>query len=142
VFQQWLEDSCVTATCTTAASRRTTRREGRDDDLPRLERRSPALPEWPAKVDGIRVIHGEVRKEVLRRAREYDSTTSCGESGLHRPAAHEQPSLLRRPDVRADDEASVLWTTSFATTRETTELAMMINRINQIRRETRSAKES
>jgi hypothetical protein len=25
-FQQWFEDSCVTATCTTAASRRTTRR--------------------------------------------------------------------------------------------------------------------
>ena len=102
-----------------------------------------ALPDWPEKIDGIRVgLHGEGGKEVLRRARAVrQPRRRCLENPVHiDPLRHMgNRRFSADPTLVTDDEASALLDDIIRDNPDKQpELAMMINRINQIRRAARS----
>jgi hypothetical protein len=104
------------------------------------------LPEWPAKVDGIRVGYMEKSGKKFYAVRvQYDDHDVVLENPVYiDPLRHmNNRRFSADPTYVSDDEASVLLDDVIRDNPEKQpELAMMINRINQIRRDARSAAES
>jgi len=104
------------------------------------------LPEWPAKVDGIRVAYMEKAGKKFFAVRvQYDDHDVILENPVHiDPMRHmNNRRFSADPSYINDDEASALLDDVIRDNPEKQpELAMMINRINQIRRAARSAAES
>jgi hypothetical protein len=104
------------------------------------------LPEWPAKVDGIRVSYMEKAGKKFYAVRvQYDNHDVVLENPVYiDPMRHmNNRRFAADPTYVNDDEASALLDDVIRDNPEKQpELAMMINRINQIRRDARSAAES
>jgi hypothetical protein len=104
------------------------------------------LPNWPEKVDGIRVGYMEKSGKKFYAVRvQYDDHDVVLENPVYiDPLKHMgNRRFSAEPTVVTDDEASALLDDIIRDNPEKQpELAMMINRINQIRRAARSASES
>lgn len=104
------------------------------------------LPPWPDKVDGIRVSYMEKTGKKFYAVRvQYDNHDVVLENPVYiDPMRHmNNRRFSADPSYVSDDEASVLLDDVIRDNPEKQpELAMMINRINQIRRAARSAGES
>jgi hypothetical protein len=104
------------------------------------------LKEWPEKVDGIRVGYMEKAGKKFFAVRvQYDDHDVVLENPVHiDPMRHMgNRRFAADPTYVNDDEASVLLDDIIRDNPEKQpELAMMINRINQIRRASRSTSAS
>ena len=104
------------------------------------------LPEWPKKVDGIRVSYMEKAGKKFYAVRlQYDDHDVVLENPVYiDPMRHmNNRRFSADPTYISDDEASVMLDDIIRDNPEKQpELAMMINRINQIRRASRSAEKS
>jgi hypothetical protein len=100
------------------------------------------LPDWPEKIDGIRVAYMEKSGKKFYAVRvQYDEHDIVLENPVYvDPLKHMgNRRFSAEPTVVTDDEASVLLDDIIRDNPEKQpELAMMINRINQIRRDARS----
>jgi hypothetical protein len=104
------------------------------------------LPDWPQKVDGIRVGYMEKSGKKFFAVRiQYDGQDVVLENPVViDPLRHmNNQRFAAEPTVVSDDEASALLDDVIRDNPEKqAELAMMINRINQIRRAARSKAKS
>jgi hypothetical protein len=104
------------------------------------------LPDWPEKIDGIRVAYMEKSGKKFYAVRvQYDEHDIVLENPVYvDPLKHMgNRRFSAEPTVVTDDEASVLLDDIIRDNPEKQpELAMMINRINQIRRDARTKSES
>jgi len=104
------------------------------------------LREWPENVDGIRVGYMEKSGKKFYAVRvQYDDHDVVLENPVHiDPMRHMgNRRFAADPTLVSDDEASVLLDDIIRDNPEKQpELAMMINRINQIRRASRSTSSS
>jgi hypothetical protein len=104
------------------------------------------LREWPDNVDGIRVGYMEKSGKKFYAVRvQYDDHDVVLENPVHiDPMRHMgNRRFAADPTLVSDDEASVLLDDIIRDNPEKQpELAMMINRINQIRRASRSTSSS
>ena len=104
------------------------------------------LPEWPDDIDGIRVGYMEKSGKKFFAVRvQYDDHDVILENPVHiDPMRHMgNRRFAADPTLVSDDEASVLLDDIIRDNPEKQpELAMMINRINQIRRASRSTSSS
>jgi hypothetical protein len=104
------------------------------------------LPKWPDKVDGIRVGYMEKSGKKFYAVRvQYDDHDVVLENPVYiDPMRHmNNRRFSADPSYVSDDEASVLLDDVIRDNPEKQpELAMMINRINQIRRAARSEADS
>ena len=104
------------------------------------------LREWPENVDGIRVGYMEKSGKKFYAVRvQYDDHDVVLENPVHiDPMRHMgNRRFAADPTLVSDDEASVLLDDIIRDNPEKQpELAMMINRINQIRRASRSTSAS
>jgi hypothetical protein len=99
------------------------------------------LPDWPEKIDGIRVAYMEKSGKKFFAVRvQYDDHDIVLENPVSLdPLRHMgNRRFSAEPTIVSDDEASVLLDDIIRDNPEKQpELAMMINRINQIRRDAR-----
>ena len=104
------------------------------------------LPDWPDKIDGIRVGYMEKSGKKFYAVRvQYDDHDVVLENPVHiDPLRHMgNRRFAAEPTVVTDDEASALLDDIIRDNPDKQpELAMMINRINQIRRASRSTSAS
>jgi hypothetical protein len=100
------------------------------------------LPDWPEKIDGIRVAYMEKAGKKFYAVRvQYDEHDIVLENPVYvDPLKHMgNRRFSAEPTVVTDDEASALLDDIIRDNPEKQpELAMMINRINQIRRDART----
>jgi hypothetical protein len=100
------------------------------------------LPDWPEKIDGIRVAYMEKSGKKFFAVRvQYDDHDIVLENPVSvDPLRHMgNRRFSAEPTLVSDDEASVMLDDIIRDNPEKQpELAMMINRINQIRRDARS----
>ena len=104
------------------------------------------LPAWPEKIDGIRVAYMEKSGKKFYAVRiQYDDHDVVLENPVYLdPLKHMgNRRFAAEPTIVSDDEASALLDDVIRDNPDKQpELAMMINRINQIRRAARPASES
>jgi len=104
------------------------------------------LPDWPENVDGVRAGYMErAAKKFFVVRLQYDAFDIVLPNPVHLdPARHtNHRRVSATPLIASDDEASALLDDVIRDNPDVQpELAMMINRINQVRRDARSRRES